>query len=139
MRPARIFVNRMLALFRANQGAKRIFLTPAFHSDLDWFLSFPPSYNCATFLKKAEIPHLQTLRVDTSLSGLGGVWNKEVYATPIFKVYGSDLKLCIWKCLILSLPLNCGPKDGPITQSSSTATTKPWFKWLTLAKPRMNG
>ena len=40
VRPARIFINRMLTLFRAKQGAIRIFLTPEFPSDLDWFLNF---------------------------------------------------------------------------------------------------
>ena len=40
IRPARTFINRMLALFRANPGAKRIFLNADFHKDLQWFLAF---------------------------------------------------------------------------------------------------
>ena len=105
VRPARIFVNRILALFRAKQAAERIFLTPAFHSDLDWFLRFLPSYNGVTFLRKSEIPNSQTLHVDTSLTGLGGVWNKEVYATPIFNVYGFDLKIVHLEMLNLIIAL----------------------------------
>ena len=95
----------MLALFRAKKGDKRIFLTPEFHSDLDWFLNFLPSYNGITFIGKAEIPNLQTLHVDASLTGLGGVWNKEVYATPIFNIYGSDLKIVHLEMLNLDIAL----------------------------------
>ena len=68
----------MFALFRAKQGAKTIFLTPAFHRYLDWFLNLLPSCNGITFIKKTEIPNLQTLHVGASLTGLGGVWNKTV-------------------------------------------------------------
>ena len=95
----------MLALFRAKQGDKRIFLTSEFHSDLDWFLNFLPSYNVITFIRKAEIPNSQTLHVDASLTGLGGVWNKEVYATPIFNIYGSDLKIVHLEMLNLVIAL----------------------------------
>ena len=40
--PARVFINRMLALFRNNYDKKRIHLTAEFFKDLAWFLTFLP-------------------------------------------------------------------------------------------------
>ena len=45
MKPSRIFVNRILELFRNNSHSRKIHLTPDFHKDIQWFLAFPPSYN----------------------------------------------------------------------------------------------
>ena len=97
--------NRMLALFRANPSAKRIHLTSDFHKDLDWFLTFLPSFNGVTFIHKADIPNIHTLHIDASLTGLGGVWNQEVYATPIFIFYDCDLKIVHLEMLNLVISL----------------------------------
>ena len=93
VRPARTFINRMLALFRANPGAKRIFLNADFHKDLHWFLAFLPSFNGITYIRKFEIEQPHTLHVDASLTGLVGVWNQEVYSTPIFDIYDHELTI----------------------------------------------
>ena len=40
VRPAHTFINKMLALFRANYRAKKIVLTSEFHKDLEVVLGF---------------------------------------------------------------------------------------------------
>ena len=45
VKPARVFLNRMLELLRAAQGCQKIFLTPDFKRDLRWFAKFLPRYN----------------------------------------------------------------------------------------------
>ena len=96
---------RMLALFRQNPGAKRITLTKDFHRDLAWFLVFLPRFNGITYIKKFPIPQAHTLHVDASLSGLGGVWNDEVYATRLFNLYHRDLGIVHLEMLNLVLAL----------------------------------
>ena len=105
VRPARTFINRMLALFRANPGAKRIFLTTDFHKDLHWFLVFLPSFNGITYIRKPEIAQAHTLHVDASLTGLGGCWNQEVYSTPIFDIYNHKLTIVHLEMLNLVIAL----------------------------------
>ena len=85
----------MLALFRANHKAKKIILTSVFHKDLSWFLAFLPSFNGVTYINKPEIVNNHSLHIDASLTGLGGIWNDEVYATPVFDFFGADLKLTL--------------------------------------------
>ena len=103
--PARIFINRMLALFRENSNKRRIYLTPEFHKDFPWFLVFLPQFNGVTYIKKSDIPYNHTLHVDASLTGLGGVWNNQVYATPIFDSYGIELKIVHLEMLNLLIAL----------------------------------
>ena len=133
----------MLALFRANSSAKRIFLTPGFHKDLSWLLTFLPSFNGVTSIRKADIPNIHTLHIDASLTGLGGVWNQEVYATPIFNFYGRDLKIVHLEMLnlVISLKLwahkwaHCTVKfycdNLAVVQVVKTGRTKD--EWLALA------
>ena len=103
LRPARTFINRMLALFRANSGTKRIFLSTDFHRDLNWFLLFLPSFNGITYIRKAEILQAHTLHIDASLNGVGGIWNQEVYSTPIFDIYDCQLKIVHLEMLNLAI------------------------------------
>ena len=103
--PARIFINRMLALFRERSNERRIHLTSDFHKDLDWFLAFLPQFNGITCIKKPDLPYNHTLHIDASLTGLGGVWNNEVYASPIFNIYGMDLKIVHLEMLNLVIAL----------------------------------
>ena len=68
--PARVFINRMLALFRKNSDAKKITLTSDFHKDLAWFLAFLPRFNGITYINKSPIPQDHTLHIDAFLTGL---------------------------------------------------------------------
>ena len=68
---ARIFINRILALFRKNSGKKRIYLDHDFHKDIAWFLKFLPLFNGITYFKKLKVDKDQNLFLDASLTGLG--------------------------------------------------------------------
>ena len=91
--PARIFVNRILDLFRANSGKKRIKLTPEFFLDIKWFQKFLPDFNGITFFDKPSLPEQDTLHLDASLTGLGGIWSNRVYSTPVIDIPGFDFKI----------------------------------------------
>ena len=116
VRPARTFANRMLALFRESSLVKRIMLNSEFHKDLSWILTFLPSFNGITYIKKPKIFNGHSLQIDASLTGLGGIWNRKVYATPIFDLYGLDLKIVHLDMLNLAVALRLWSKNGPIQQ-----------------------
>ena len=80
-------------------------MTEDFHKDLAWFLVFLPEFNGVTYIRKFEIPHNHTLHVDASLTGLGGIWNDEDYATPIFNVDQRALKIVHFEMLNLVIAL----------------------------------
>ena len=82
-KPARIFVNRILSLFRESAGAKRIHLTQEFFMDLDWFITFLPKFSGSSKNFKSNIREMNSLHVDACLTGIGGVWNNRVYAAPV--------------------------------------------------------
>ena len=115
VQPARTFINRMLSLFRQNAHNPRIPLTAEFHQDLNWFLKFLPKFNGVTYIHKASIPESQTLYIDASLTGLGGVWNGQVYATPIFDIYGIPLNIVHLEMLRFGhSPQVMGSRLGPL-------------------------
>ena len=93
VKPARIFINRMLALLRTNPHKNRINLNQDFFQDLNWFLTFLPRFNGVTCIHKMVIPEDHRLHVDASLTGLGGVWANRVYASPIIQLIQFDLKI----------------------------------------------
>ena len=81
--PARVFINRMLSVFRDSHPNNRINLTSQFFRDLEWFINFLPQFNGVTFISETVIPHDHTLHIDASLTGLSGIWSNRVYATPL--------------------------------------------------------
>ena len=93
VKPSHVFVNRILALFRENSHSKKIYLTPDFYKDIHWFLTFLPSYNGISFIKKNAVDPEQALYLDASLTGMGAVWQTCVYATPIQNLGGLELKI----------------------------------------------
>ena len=56
IRPARIFVNRILATFRNNFTERKIKLSKEFFQDLNWFLTFLPPFNGISKIFKNPIP-----------------------------------------------------------------------------------
>ena len=78
-------------------------MTADFHRDLKWFLVFLPSFNGVTYICKPEISQAHTLHIDASLTGLGGIWKKEVYSTPIFDIYDFQLKIVHLEMLNLAI------------------------------------
>ena len=93
VRPARVFVNRILAAFRANSSSRRIHLTEDFHKDIQWLLTFLPAYNGVSYIHKHLVDVHQSLHLDASLTGMGAVWRDRVYATPIHNCADLDLKI----------------------------------------------
>ena len=64
-----------------------------FHRDLEWFLTFLPEFNGITYIDRNEIPDNRTLYIDGCLTGLGGIWGQQVYATPVSPIIGQTLKI----------------------------------------------
>ena len=81
VKPAKAFLNRMLALFRAGHASQKIHLTPEFRHDLRRFAKFLPLYNWVSLYDHRTIDH--TLELDTCLTGPGGCWCNFVYHLPI--------------------------------------------------------
>ena len=73
-----------LVMFRHHSHKNRIKLTEGFHKDIHWFVTFLPTFNCVIFDNKSQAHELNILHLDTSLTGLGTVWDNRVYSTPIF-------------------------------------------------------
>ena len=93
VRPARVFVNRILATFRANASSRSIHLSEDFQKDIQWFLTFLPAYNGVSYICKQLVDVHQSLHLDASLTGMGAVWKDRVYATPIHNCADLDLKI----------------------------------------------
>ena len=81
VRPARYFLNCMLHLLRASHNTAHIVLNQQFHRDLNWFSIFWKQYNGVTFYDNYDIQ--DTVHLDASLQGLGGVYQNMVYALTI--------------------------------------------------------
>ena len=93
VKPSRVFINRILDLFRTNTHLRKIHLTSDFHKDIQWFLAFLPSFNGISYLSNPNVDDSQSLFLDACLTGIGAVWQDRVYATPIHSC--ADLKLRI--------------------------------------------
>ena len=93
IKPARIFVNRILSVFRDNSHKNRINLTQDFHKDVEWFINFLPLFSGSTKIFKEEVSHINFLHIDACLTGVGGVWNNRVYSAPIPTFVGLDLNI----------------------------------------------
>ena len=81
VKPARIFLNRMLELLRSCQGRQKIKLTPDFKRDLRWFAKFLPTYNGISLYDHRQVD--VTLELDACLTGFGGCSGSFVYHLPI--------------------------------------------------------
>ena len=83
VKPARIFVNRMLDLLRAHYDASTITLTPDFHRDLRWFAKFLTKYNGVSYFDHRPVDFV--VELDACLVGLGGRCQNLVYYLPLVK------------------------------------------------------
>ena len=81
VKPARIFLNRILQLLKDNFENTKILLTTEFFKDLAWFNAFLSQFNGITYYdqKFSRIP----VHLDASLIGLGGHFDSMVYSLPI--------------------------------------------------------
>ena len=83
VKPAHIFLNRMLDLLRFAHGRQKVTLTPDFKRDLRWFSKFLPAYNGVSLYDHRPID--VTLELDACLTGLGGRSGNFIYHLPIAK------------------------------------------------------
>ena len=93
VKPARVFIKRILAVFRSNTHLKTIQLSEEFHRDIRWFLTFLPTYNGISYICKHRLDTGQSLYLDACLTGMGAVWRNRVYATPIHNCGDLNLKI----------------------------------------------
>ena len=70
VKPARVFLNRMLELLRSSHPTQPIALTSDFKLDLRWFATFLPWYNCVSLYDHR--PMDMALDLDACLTGFGG-------------------------------------------------------------------
>ena len=85
VKPARVFLNRMLELLRACHNDSKVHLTDDFKHDLAWFGKFLPNYNGVNLYDHKPIH--ETLELDACLTGLGGRVENCVYHLPLDKGY----------------------------------------------------
>ena len=76
IKPARIFLNRMLQVLRSHHD-----LNSEFFQDLCWFNTFLDQYNGITYFDN-KTPH-HVVHLDASLSGMGATFANMVYTLPI--------------------------------------------------------
>ena len=84
VKPARVFLNRMLQVLRDQAHQSLITLPPPFFRDLQWFKTFLTQYNGVTMYDIRPIT--AEIFLDASLTGLG-VFGQFVYALSIPKNY----------------------------------------------------
>ena len=82
VKPARSFINRILHLFRTTNG-RTILLSESFYRDIEWFVRFLPSFNGITYIQREMMTDADSLYLDASLTGIGGVWASRVYTSPL--------------------------------------------------------
>ena len=85
VKPARIFVNRMLDLLRAHYDASTIHLTQDFRRDLRWFAKFLTKYNGVSYFDHRPVDYV--VELDACLVGLGGRCQNLVYHLPLVRHY----------------------------------------------------
>jgi hypothetical protein len=71
IKPARLFVNHILALLREMGDATVVAIDEGFHRDLQWFIACAQAVNGSVTIFKCVQRRLDIF-VDASLSGLGG-------------------------------------------------------------------
>ena len=90
VKPAQIFLNRMLDLLRSAHNRQKVTLTPDFKRDLRWFTKFLPVYNGVSLYDHRPIN--LTLELDACLTGLEFL--STISLSPWVTEIGS---LSIWK------------------------------------------
>jgi hypothetical protein len=82
IKPARLFVNRILALLRDMGPAASVAIDEGTRQDLRWFIACAHAANGTVSIYKCLQPQTDIF-VDASLSGLGGALNAFVYRAPL--------------------------------------------------------
>ena len=87
IKPARIFLNRMLMTLRQAHVTQKIELNQDFKRDLIWFEKFCPLYNGISLYQHKNVDSV--LDLDACLTGWGACWSHWVYHLPLQLRYGN--------------------------------------------------
>ena len=91
IKPARLFVNRMLQLLRSIPSNNTKNLDLGFFRDLRWFTTFLDNFNGSVEMHLTGVAPHYNVHMDACLKGMGAICNNMVYYTPIC---ASLQKLC---------------------------------------------
>ena len=83
VKPARVFLNRMLEFLRLMGKQRMVTLSPEFFRDLNWFCTFLKQFNGVVYYDPRPIQ--AELHLDACLTGMGGIFENQCYALPIPK------------------------------------------------------
>ena len=91
VKPARLFIGRMLATLRLAPERGSITLDKEFKMDIKWFSQFLPCYNGVSMMHQPRIQADKTVHLDSCLSGVGAICHKHYYHArfPSFIVEGN--------------------------------------------------
>jgi hypothetical protein len=82
IKPARAFVNRIIALLKTAPDRGHVKISLDMKKDLNWFVACARQANGTITMDKSLQPGVD-LYVDASLGGLGAIWENNVYALDI--------------------------------------------------------
>ena len=92
VRPARLFVNRILQALRSTPNKGKIPLGEDFHKDISWFREFMVTFNGTTKIHDRSTEPIHVY-VDACLTGIGGYTNTHVYFQTIPQCYRMALSI----------------------------------------------
>ena len=105
VRPSRLFLNRMLALLRSSHNDHHIRLTDTFKRDIAWFNVFLDRFNGKTMIHNQGSPQVHAF-VDASLSGVGAIWEDNVYAATYPPGFTQNLSIVHLELINIWVMLN---------------------------------
>jgi hypothetical protein len=92
IKPARVFVNRILSLLREMGDDTRVAISEGAKWDLSWFMACAHVINGTVNIYKCLLPRIKIF-VDASLKGVGGVCHSFVYRRSllglVYRLLGS--------------------------------------------------
>jgi hypothetical protein len=95
IKPARLFVNRILALLRDMGKATQVAIDEGTHQDLRWFIACAHAVNGSISIFKCLRPRLDIF-MDASLQGLGGALGSMVIGLQVFSSHLRGQAITIW-------------------------------------------
>ena len=133
VKPARVFLHRILTLHRDNANNDTIFLSKEFFKYLNWFSLFLKQFNVVVFYDVRPIS--ADLCLDACLTGLGGVYGRQCYALPLPKDF-NNYTIVHLEMLNVLVALKIWVINGLIARFESNVITAQWSKFLLLARPK---
>ena len=79
VKPARVFVNRLIQCLRECVDCKAIQITEDFVKDIHWFLQFLEKYNGVSKYVHPPVNEMEEIALDACLTGFGAVYGEKMY------------------------------------------------------------